>query len=112
MLKLEPAKMQKAIERAKAEHLKVKVVNVCQRTYSVTGKSGETYTVRFAVANGHKFGECSCKGGQAGLYCKHLAAGAQANILCQAFRTHGAEVEPTVGQMFGFEARYGSGWCI
>jgi len=111
MLKLEPAKMQKAIQRAKAEHLKVKVLNVTERTYSVTGSKGDVYTVRFIVANGHKLGECNCKGGQAGLYCKHLAAGAQANILCQSFRERGAEVEPTIGQMAMYTAR-NTGWMV
>lgn len=111
MLKLEPAKMTKAIERAKAEHLKVKAINVAERTYAVTGSKGDGYTVRFVVANGHKLGECSCKAGQANMYCKHLAAAAQANILCQAFRARGAEVEPTFGQMAMYTARH-SGWMV
>jgi hypothetical protein len=111
MLKLEPAKMQKAIERAKAEHLKVKAVSVADRTYTVTGKSGEAYTVKLAVANGLKLGACNCKGGKAGLYCKHLAAAAQANILCQAFRARGAESEPSIGQMAMYTAR-NEGWMI
>lgn len=81
MLKLELDKMQKAIERAKREHLKVRIINAGNREYAVGA-----YTVRFAVANGVKLGECNCRGAQAGYYCKHLCAAAQANIMVQSMR--------------------------
>lgn len=82
MLKLQADKMTNAIARAKAEHLKVRVINVTDRTYSVTSKNN-TYTVRFVVVNGVRLGECNCP---ATTYCKHLAAGAQANIIAQSMR--------------------------
>src|SRR5262245_58249861 len=106
MLKLEPAKMTKAIERAKREHLKVRIINAGNREYAVG-----VYTVRFVVANGMKLGECNCRGAQAGFYCKHLAAGAQANVMVQAFREHGAAPEPTFEESIDFLAR-NVGWCI
>jgi uncharacterized Zn finger protein len=77
MHKLTTENMAKAIERAKAERLKVKVVSVSQRRYSVTNSSGVTYNVRFAVANGHRLGACDCA---ARTVCKHLAAAAAVNV--------------------------------
>lgn len=108
MLKLQLDKMQKAIQRAKEIHPKVKAINVSDRTYAVTGSKGDTYTVRFVVANGHKLAECDCAA--RGL-CFHIAAAYQANVLCQSFRTRGAEVEPSIGQMAMHTARH-SGWLI
>jgi SWIM zinc finger len=102
MLKLELDKMQKAIERAKREHLKVRIINAGNREYAVG-----PYTVRFAVANGVRLGECNCKGAQAGYYCKHLAAGAQANIMCQSVR----ELNPTPAESQAFISR-NVGWMV
>ena len=59
MLKLEPTKMQKAIERAKTIRPHVRVISAAERTYSVTGSKGDIYTVKFVVVNGHKLGECA-----------------------------------------------------
>ena len=104
MLNLEPKKMQKAIERAKAEHLKVRVVSVSDRTYAVTGSKGDTYTVKFVVVNGLKLAECSCP---ATTYCKHMAAAAQVNIMCQSMRA----ATPTVAESLAFISR-NQGWTI
>jgi uncharacterized Zn finger protein len=102
MLKLELDKMQKAIERAKKEHLKVRIINAGNREYGVGA-----YTVKFAVANGVKLGECTCKGYQAGYVCKHLAAGAQANVMVQCVR----EQNPTPAESQAFLSR-NVGWMV
>jgi uncharacterized Zn finger protein len=83
MLNLQADKMKKAIERAKAEHLKVRAISVTDRTYAVTSKQGTVYTVRFCAVNRLKLAECSCP---ATTYCKHMAAAAQVNIMCQSMR--------------------------
>jgi len=49
----------------KAVRPRVRVISASERTYSVTGSKGDVYTVRFAVAGGHKLGECDCKAGRA-----------------------------------------------
>jgi len=90
MIKLESNKMQKAIERAKAVRPRVTVINADERTYSVTGSKGGAYTVRFAVANGHKLAECDCAAGQASMMCFHVAAAAQVNVMCQSMRRQAA----------------------
>ena len=86
MIKLESNKMQKAIERAKAVRPRVRVINADDRTYSVTGSKGDTYTVKFAVARGLKLAECSCKAGQASMMCYHVASAAQVNVMVQSMR--------------------------
>lgn len=86
MLKLEADKMKKAIERAKAVHPKVKVVNASERTYAVSGSKGGSYTVRFVVVNGMKLAECDCA---ARGMCYHIASAAAVNIAVQSMR-HGA----------------------
>lgn len=97
--------MAQAINRAKSERLKVRVVSASERRYAVTNKEGKTYAVRFAVADGHKLGECACP---ARTICKHLAAAASLNIAVQSQR----EANPTTREMFTFESRYGSGWML
>jgi uncharacterized Zn finger protein len=79
MIKLESAKMKNAIARAKA--VRPRVTRLAERSYRVTSSNGKDfYTVRFAVANGHKLAECDCKAGQAGQLCYHVAAAAAVNI--------------------------------
>ncbi len=102
MLKLELDKMQKAIERAKKEHLKVRIIDAGNREYAVG-----VYTVRFAVANGIRLGECNCRGAQAGYYCKHLVSAAQANVMVQCVR----EQNPTPAESQAFISR-NSGWMV
>lgn len=86
MIKLETAKMTKAIERAKAVRPRVRVINAAERVYSVTGSKGDVYTVRFSVAKGMKLAECDCKAGKANQVCYHVAAAAQVNIMAQSMR--------------------------
>jgi uncharacterized Zn finger protein len=102
MLRLQKDKMQKAIERAKAEHLKVRIINAARREYGVKG-----YVVRFAVNGGEKFGECSCKAGLANMYCKHLVSAAQANVMVQCVR----EQNPTPAESQAFISR-NCGWMV
>jgi len=69
MIKLEPNKMQKAIERARAIRPRVTVINASERLYSVSSSRkahlGQVfYTVRFVVVNGMKLAECDCAAGQ------------------------------------------------
>jgi SWIM zinc finger len=78
MIKLESSKMQKAIERAKQVRPRVRCTG--ERIYSVTGRKGDLYTVRFAVANGHNLAECDCRAGQSSQLCYHIAAAAAVNI--------------------------------
>jgi len=75
--------MTKAIERAKAARPRVRVINADERTYSVTGSKGDAYTVRFALANGHKLAECDCP---ARGMCYHIAAAASVNIAVHSMR--------------------------
>ena len=83
MIKLEADKMQRAIARAKLLRPRVKWLG--GRDYSVTSSNGQgTYTVRFAVVNGLKLGECDCKAGQAGMMCFHICAAAAVNIAVQS----------------------------
>jgi hypothetical protein len=83
MIKLEAAQMTKAIERAKAARPRVRVISASERTYAVTGSRGDNYTVKFAVANGHRLAECDCPA--RGL-CYHIAAAASVNIAVQSMR--------------------------
>ena len=78
MIKLESHKMINAINRAKA--VRPRVRRLAERSYSVSGSKGDTYTVVFVVANGHKLAECNCKAGEAGMLCYHVAAAAALNI--------------------------------
>ena len=90
MIKLEPNKMQKAIERAKAVRPRVRVINASERIYSVTGSRGGSYTVKFVVANGLKLAECDCAAGRQEMMCFHVAAAAQVNVMCQSMRRQAA----------------------
>lgn len=78
MIKLESHKMKNAIARAKA--IRPRVSRLAERRYSVTGSKGNAYTVTFKVIDGHKLAECTCKAGQAGQLCYHVAAAAALNI--------------------------------
>jgi hypothetical protein len=83
MIKLEIKTMTKAIQRTKEVHPKVRVINADHRVYAVTGSKGGAYTVKLAVANGHKLASCDCpaKG-----MCFHIAAAAAVNIGIQGMR--------------------------
>jgi hypothetical protein len=72
-----------AIERARneARYLVVRRTSA-SRQYEVTNrKNGNSYIVDFFVrGDGRRFGHCTCKAGQNGLACKHIAAAAALNI--------------------------------
>lgn len=93
MIKITSETMQKAIARAKVLRPRVRMTG--ERTYSVSGSQGGTYTVRFAVANGMKLAECSCKAGEAGMVCRHVVAAAALNIAVMSMRRV-AEQRPIV----------------
>jgi hypothetical protein len=84
VIKLESHTMQSAIARAKAAHPRVKYAG--ERTYTVISSNGNNYTVRFAVANGNRLGECDCEAGKRSKVCYHLAAAAALNIAVQSMR--------------------------
>jgi len=90
MLKLEPNKMQKAIERAKTIRPRVTVISAAERTYSITGSKGKTYNVRFVIVNCLRLAECNCKAGQRDKMSFHVAGASQVNVMVQSMRQQGA----------------------
>ena len=102
MLELTSKTMAGAIERAKAERMKVRVVSAERRTFAVTNGKGKTYTVRFVIADGRKLGSCDCA---ARTVCKHLASAAAVNIAVQSQR------QPTPAESKAFLSR-NVGWML
>ena len=102
MHKLTSETMANAIQRAKTERMKVRVLSVEGRTFAVENGKGKTYTVRFVVANGHRLGECDCA---ARTVCKHLASAAAVNVAVQSQR------QPTPAESKAFIAR-NTGWMV
>jgi len=90
MIKLETKTMTTAIAKARSIRPRVRVISASERIYSVTGSKGDAYTVRFAVAGGHKLGECDCQAGRRGQVCYHLVSAAQVNVMAQSMRRQGA----------------------
>jgi len=86
MIKLTTENTTKAIDRCK--QLKPKVHFVAERVFTVQSANNDnSYTVRFEVQNGEKFGECNCKAGENEKYvCYHLVAAATANIYRQSLK--------------------------
>ena len=85
MIKLTAQNTAKAIERCK--QLKPKVSFVADRVFSVqSANNGNSYTVRFDVQNGEKFGKCECKASERGLVCYHIIGAATANIYRQSLK--------------------------
>lgn len=86
MIKLNKENTQNAIARAK--QLRPKVIFIQERVFEVkSANNGNSYTVRFEVENGEKFGSCECAAGQNGRYaCYHIAAAAQVNIIRQSVK--------------------------
>lgn len=77
--------LRKAIERARKSKLFVRFVQF--RQFRVENReNGRTYNVNFFVRNGRRFGHCTCKGGERGLACKHLAAAAAVQTGIAAMR--------------------------
>lgn len=89
MLKLTQDTMTNAIEAARSIRAHVRVIDAANRTYAVTGSNGDTYTVRFVVKNGHKFGQCNCPASNFNRVCRHIAQAAQVNVMVQSMRQRG-----------------------
>lgn len=85
MIKLTTENTAKAIERCK--QLKPKVRFIADRVFSVqSANNGNSYTVRFNIQNGEKFGQCECKASERGLVCYHIIGAATANIYRQSLK--------------------------
>jgi hypothetical protein len=85
MIKLTTENTQRAIERCK--QLKPKVSFVAERTFSVkSANNTNSYTVRFDVKDGEKFGQCECKASEKGLVCYHIIGAATVNIYRQGLK--------------------------
>ncbi|HSK73945.1 MAG TPA: SWIM zinc finger family protein [Pyrinomonadaceae bacterium] len=89
MIKLTTENTQNAIARAK--ELRPKVIFIQDRVFEVKSANNEnSYTVRFDVQNGEKFGQCECKASERGLVCYHIARAAQVNIIRQSVKRQSA----------------------
>jgi hypothetical protein len=85
MIKLTTENTARAIEKCKK--LKPTVRFVAERTFSVQSANNDnSYTVRFNVQNGEKFGICECKASEKGLVCYHIVGAAQVNIYRQSLK--------------------------
>ena len=85
MIKLTTENTVRAIERCK--QLKPTVRFVADRIFAVqSANNSNSYTVRFDVQNGEKFGQCECKASEKGLICYHLVGAAQVNIYRQGLK--------------------------
>lgn len=93
MIALTTDKLQNAIARAK--QLRPTVRFLGERHFVVcSSRNRNEYEVRFAVVNGVKQGQCSCRAGQEGMPCYHLAAAASVNIGVAAMRQRAALPTP------------------
>ncbi len=85
MIKLTAENTTKAIERCR--QLKPTVRFITDRTFSVqSANNSNSYTVRFDVKDGEKFGVCECRASERGLICYHIAGAAQVNIYRQSLK--------------------------
>ncbi len=85
MIKLTTQNTTKAIERCRK--LKPQVRYITERTLSVkSANNTNSYTVRFDVQNGEKFGVCECRASERGLVCYHIIGAATANIYRQGLK--------------------------
>jgi hypothetical protein len=77
--------MAKAIKRARQLKPFVRVRGF--RWYEVKSSNGESvYTIHFYKNGRQKLGECTCKAGEHGLVCYHLAGAAAVHIGMAAMR--------------------------
>jgi hypothetical protein len=83
MFIIEETKVEKAIERAKALHPKVRMIEF--GIYSVSGSKGTEYTVKCFRAAGQKVVACTCKA-KNGTACKHGVAALPLHIHMAACR--------------------------
>lgn len=85
MIKLTTENTQKAI--AKYKQLKPTVRFIADRTFSVqSANNTNSYTVKFDVKDGEKFGVCECKASEKGLICYHIIGAATVNIYRQGLK--------------------------
>ncbi len=85
MIKLTTENTTKAIERCRK--LKPQVRFIAERTFAVKSSNNtNSYTVRFDVQNGEKFGLCDCKASERGLVCYHIIGAATVNIYRQGLK--------------------------
>ncbi len=85
MIKLTTENTVKAIERCRK--LKPQVRFIAERVFAVkSANNTNSYTVRFDVKDGAKFGQCECKASERGLVCYHIIAGATVNIYRQGLK--------------------------
>jgi hypothetical protein len=85
MIKLTTENTAKAIERCRK--LKPQVRFIAERVFAVkSANNTNSYTVRFDVKDGEKFGQCECKASEKGLICYHIVAGATVNIYRQSLK--------------------------
>jgi len=85
MIKLTTENTTKAIERCRK--LKPQVRFVAERVFAVkSANNSNSYTVRFDVKNGEKFGLCECKASERGFVCYHLIGAATVNIYRQGLK--------------------------
>ena len=78
-------RLQKAISKARTVKPFVRVNTF--GSYTVTNKqTGATYTVECSKRDGRRFASCSCKAGERGQACYHVAAAASAHIQLAAER--------------------------
>lgn len=85
MIKLTTENTKNAINKSK--QLRPKVIFIQDRTFEVqSANNGNSYTVRFEVRNGEKFGQCECKASEKALVCYHITSAAAANIYRQGLK--------------------------
>ncbi len=85
MIKLTTENTAKAIERCR--QLKPRVRFIADRTFSVqSANNSNSYTVRFEVRNGEKFGVCECKASEKARICYHIIGAATVNIYRQGLK--------------------------
>jgi hypothetical protein len=84
MIKLQTATMRNAIARAKQIRPTVKMIG--ERTFTVSGSTGNTYIVKFSIINNVRFGECNCTAGQRNQMCFHQASAAAVQIAVASMR--------------------------
>lgn len=79
------AKLENAINKARTVKPRVRVEHFGR--YTVTNKTtGATYTVECQKRDGKRFASCSCKAGERGQACYHLAAAVSAHLQLAAER--------------------------
>src|SRR3712207_6447032 len=82
--------MRKAIETAKRNHPKVKVLSLGR--YLVRGSAGNFYTVSMGRDGAHKTIDCGCVAGQFGTPCYHAASALYVHMGLVRMRTAVAAV--------------------